>query len=131
MGGSRIGLALSDQQGIIATPLGFIKRTTAAADINAILERALQHKAGQILIGMPITTKGRVGQQAKQVEGLWNELQKHTILPLLAWDERYSTFEAEQLLRQAGHKPSRNKGLVDAAAAAVILQSYLDRARKP
>lgn len=126
MGGSRIGLALSDQLGIIASPLGFINRTTTTADIEAILDKALRHKASQILIGMPITAKGRTGRQAQLVHEFCEELQGCTAIPLLTWDERYSTLEAEILLRQAGQKPSRDKGLLDAAAAAVILQSYLD-----
>ena len=78
-------------------------------------------------MGNPLTLKGEVGTQARRVRTFARALQRGTDLPVVMADERYSTAEAERLLRQAGRQPSRHKGDVDAAAAAVILQGYLDR----
>ena len=79
---------------------------------------------------MPISLNGSIGPQAKLVEGFIKALREKTDLPVDTMDERFSTAEAERLLRQAGRQPSRNKGELDSAAAAVILQEYLDRERE-
>ena len=129
MGQRRIGLALSDPGGIIATPLGFVECTDLSSDIGCILQKASEHRVQRLLVGMPLTLKGRRGPQAKEMEIFCHALRSSTDLPVVTWDERYSTVEAEDRLRQAGHKPSRDKGSIDAAAAAVILQSYLESLR--
>lgn len=79
-----------------------------------------------MLVGIPLSLNGAVGPQAKRVEGFLRALRRETDLPVDTIDERFSTAEAERLLRQAGRQPSRHKGEVDAAAAAVILQEYLN-----
>lgn len=131
MGECRIGLALSDPGGVIATPLGFIECASTPSDVSAILGKASEHGAGSILVGMPLTKNGKVGPQAREVERFCQALREGTSLDVVTWDERYSTVEAERLLRQAGRQPSREKGRTDAAAAAVILQSYLDSMMRP
>jgi len=78
------------------------------------------------VIGMPLSLDGRAGPQAKKVEAFVKALRRATALPLDTEDERFSTAEAERLMRLAGREPSRHKGELDAAAAAVILQEYLD-----
>ena len=78
---------------------------------------------------MPFTLKGKKGVQARQVEEFCQRLERDGGVRVSTWDERFSTFEAESRLRAAGGKPSREKGRSDAAAAAVILQSYLDSKR--
>ncbi len=130
MGGRRIGLALSDPTGLIATPLGFIERTSAPSDVAAILRKASEHQVGRILVGLPLTKRGQMGPQAREVADFCESLGKGAKVPIVTWDERYSTVEAERLLRQAGRQPSRERGRADAAAAAVILQSYLDSERQ-
>ena len=77
-------------------------------------------------MGLPLSLNGKVGPQAKRVQGFLKALRRQAPLPVATMDERFSTAEAERLLRQAGRKPSLHKGDVDAAAAAVILQEYLD-----
>ena len=127
MGQRRIGLALSDATGSLATPLGYILRTKLNHDIEKVLGHALEWEAGEIIVGMPFSLNGQIGPQARKVHGFVRRLQQRTDLPVTTVDERFSTAEAERMMRQAGRKPSRHKGEVDAAAAAVILQEYLDK----
>ena len=126
VGERRIGLAVSDRGGMLATPMGFIERKHLPRDIAQVVGHARDSGAERIVVGMPLSLNGRVGPQAKRVEAFVKALRRGTDLPVDAVDERFSTAEAERLLRQAGRQPSRNKGEVDAAAAAVILQEYLD-----
>ena len=129
VGERRIGLAISDPGGLLATPVGFFERTRLRRDVANVVECALERKATAILVGIPLSLNGKVGPQAKRVEGFLRSLRAGTELPVHTTDERYSTAEAERLLRQAGRQPSRHKGEVDAAAATVILQGYLDQLR--
>ncbi len=81
------------------------------------------------MVGMPLSLNGRVGPQAKRVQAFIKALRRRSELPVDTMDERFSTSEAEGLMRRSGRQPSRHKGDLDAAAAAVILQQYLDRLR--
>ena len=83
----------------------------------------------RVLVGMPLTVRGQKGRQAQEVEKFCEALRGGMDLEVATWDERYSTVEAESRLREAGRKPSRDRGRADAAAAAIILQSYLDSMR--
>ena len=130
LGDRRIGLAISDAGGTLATPLGYIQRTRLQVDIQRVLDHAREREADAIVAGLPISLNGSIGPQARLVEGFIEALREKTELTVDTMDERYSTAEAERLLRQAGRQPSRNKGELDAAAAAVILQAYLDRERE-
>jgi len=109
--------------------MGFISRTVQASDVAAVLREAADHQAQRIVVGMPFLVNGRVGKQARSVQLFCDALREQSALAVVTCDERYSTAEAKRLLRDAGRKPSREKGLSDAAAAAVILQSYLDGER--
>ena len=126
MGDSRIGLAVGDAEGIVATPVGFINRTNSDKDISRVLEHALDRGVDAVLVGLPISLNGRTGPQARKVERFLTALKARTELSVFTADERYSTAEAERQLRLAGRQPSRHKGDLDAAAATVILQGYLD-----
>ncbi len=126
VGDSRIGLAVGDAEGILATPVGFINRTSSDKDISHVLGHALGRGVGAILVGLPISLNGKTGPQARKVGRFIKTLRAGTELPVFTVDERYSTAEAERQLRLAGRQPSRHKGDLDAAAAAVILQGYLD-----
>lgn len=94
-----------------------------------ISQKADYHKANHIIVGMPFLPNGSIGKQAELVKNFCRELEAESGLPITTWDERYSTIEAERLLRQAGRQPTRDKGRLDAAAATIILQSYLDTER--
>lgn len=130
VGDKRIGVALSDPTGLIATPLTTIIRRSEAEDIAAVLALVTDNEAGEIVVGMPLLLSGRAGPQARRVSRLARVLARQAPVPVETIDERYSTVEAEKRLREAGGRPSRDRARVDAAAAAVILQAHLD-ARRP
>ena len=100
-----------------------------AADVNAVVRKARELGAETVLVGMPLTLKGKKGMQAQLVDEFCQRLEEDGGVQVSTWDERFSTFDAESRMRAAGRKPSREKGRSDAAAAAVILQSYLDSRR--
>ena len=99
------------------------------ADVEAVVRKARELEAETVLVGMPFTLKGKKGHQARMVEEFCRRLEEDGGITVSTWDERFSTLNAESRLRAAGRKPSREKGRSDAAAAAVILQSYLDSRR--
>jgi putative Holliday junction resolvase len=126
VGDRRIGVALSGPNGLIATPLTYLHSAGKKRDIAYLLTLAEHHGAEGFVVGLPLLLSGEVGPQAKRVLAFVEALRAASSLPVETWDERLSTVEAQQLMREAGRQPSREKGNLDAAAAAVILQSYLD-----
>ncbi len=127
VGDRRIGAALSDPLGITATPLLAIDRKRVRDAVAAVLDLAREHEVSGIVVGFPLTLSGEAAHQAAKVKDFVRVLESRTELPVVAVDERFSTQEAERLLRSAGRRArSRYKGAVDSAAAAVILQTYLD-----
>ena len=130
IGDRRIGVALSDPSGTLASPFTTITRRDLESDITAVLKLAGQQEAVQIVAGMPLSLSGQAGPQAKKVRHVIKALEQRSNVPVKTWDERFSTREAERLLRESGHHPSKERALTDAAAAAVILQGYLDSFRR-
>ncbi len=126
VGDRRIGAALSDPLGITATPLPAIDRSRVPDAAAVVLDLAREHEVSEIVVGLPLTLLGEEAHQALKVREFVRHLESRTGLPVVTVDERFSTQEAERLLRSAGKRSrSRDKGAVDSAAAAVILQSYL------
>ena len=128
-GDRRIGVALSDPLGILASPLTTIERGTADIDaaIDAILALAEQHEAAEILIGIPYLMSGRTGAQARITLDFAAALAERAHIPVAHIDERLSSVQAERMLAQSRRASERDKGDIDAAAAAVMLQAHLDR----
>ncbi|MCH7745606.1 MAG: Holliday junction resolvase RuvX [Chloroflexi bacterium] len=129
VGEKRIGVALSDPTGLLATPLTTIERKGQDSDIDAALRLATEHEVGEIVVGLPLSMSGRRGPQAGRVDAFVRALAERTDLPLKSVDERLSSVQAERMLRESGIEPSKNKARIDSAAAAIILQSYLDSMR--
>ena len=127
VGDRRIGVALSDAEGILASPSTIIERTDdVAADVRRILELAARNAVAKIIVGLPVSMDGSIGAQAEKVETFAQELRKQSKVPVEFRDERLSTVSAKRL-KAAG---SRNRRVHhDAMAAAVILQIYLDEMR--
>ncbi len=128
-GEKRIGVAVSDPTGLLATPLTTIERAADQQAIEAVLRLAEEYEADHIVVGMPLSMSGRTGPQARLTAEFVRSLKEQTSLPVSAVDERLSSVQAERMLKESGVEPSREKGRIDAAAAAVILQSYLDSRR--
>ncbi len=126
VGDKRIGVAVSDPEEIIASPLTVINRDDDNAAISAIIQLVGQYDAKRIVIGLPYSLDGSLGMQASKVKDFVDKLSQNTGVTIELWDERLSTVAAERLLRGAGNKKAREKSRLDAAAAAFILQGYLD-----
>ena len=124
VGDSRIGVALSDPLGIIATPLTIISRQNDGTDIAAVIDIVLKKDVGRIIIGLPLSMDGTLGAQVEKVKDFTAVLRRHTDLPIEFRDERLSTVLAKRIV-QAVRKTNRGTRY-DSAAAALILQSYLD-----
>ena len=131
VGDRRIGVALSDPTGLLATPLTAVDRLDARpSEFDEIISLAQENDVEAIIVGMPVTLAGRLGYQARQVRDFISELSDRTSLPIETVDERYSTVQAQRMLNESKHRPSgdrnQDRGHLDASAAAVFLQSYLD-----
>ena len=118
-----IGVAMSDPQGILASPHTIIRRTDESSGINAILAIIDQNQVGAVVVGLPLSLKGSIGSQAEKVQSFVQELSAHTKVPIEYRDERLTTVEAQRLMKMT--KKGR-KDRDDAVAAALILQEYLD-----
>lgn len=134
VGDRRIGVALSDPLGMLASPLTTIERGGAAdidAAVNAIAAVAERHSASEIVVGIPYLMSGRIGAQARITLEFAAALDACTPMPITQVDERLSSAQAKRMLTQSNGASARagldsDKRRVDAAAAAVMLQAYLD-----
>ena len=126
VGDRRIGLALSDSGGILASPLTIIEHTTEKDDIEAILKIAKERAAERIIVGMPRLMNGDIGPQAQKVQTFTEAMRLSTQIPIEYRDERLTTVTAQRLHQESSSK--KKKGIIryDAMAAAVILQDYLE-----
>ena len=129
VGERRIGVAIADELGLIASPLTVVTRRPG--DLLEIRDLAREKGVDRVVVGLPMGLSGREGPQAAAVREFAEELR--AVLAesprLVFWDERLTTAVAERALRERGGRRNRQKGEVDAMAAAVILQGYLDAAR--
>lgn len=136
VGERRIGVAVSDALGMIATPLEVIHRSSKAADFGRIAGLVREHEAGALIVGHPLNADGSAGPQAERVEryaaALEQALRDEGLeLPLILWDEHGSTQRAQAAMIAGGRGAQDRREKIDAAAAAVILQDYLDVQRPP
>ncbi len=126
VGTVRVGLALSDELGILASPLPAYARTESIRrDARAIAELAQQQGAVSIVVGLPRSMDGSEGAAAAMAEEFAERIGRYTRLPVIRHDERLTTVEAGRRLQEAGLDSRKSRGLVDSQAAAVLLESYL------
>jgi len=131
VGERRIGVAVSDEMGLIATPLTTIRRASKIQDFACIAGLIREQRAQGVVIGHPLNRDGSAGPQARRVEKYAQELElalhdEGLELPLFLWDEYLSTRQAEEALSGAGRRSRVRRAGLDAAAAAVILREYLE-----
>ena len=122
----RIGVAVSDELKMLASPLEFIPAEPFEAFLQRLRQLIEEKQVELVVIGMPRNMDGSHGPAALKVREFAERLRNAVTVPLVAWDERLSSVQAHRMLRQAGHKARQHKGKVDASAAAILLQSYLD-----
>jgi len=126
IGDQRIGLALSDSAGILASPLTIIERTSDEQAVEAILKIVSERKVERIIVGLPLSLGGDIGHQAKKVQSFTEALQQNTTVPVEYRDERLTTVTAIRLKQEASTRKLNRKTRYDAMAAAIILQEYLN-----
>jgi len=126
IGERRIGVAISDPSQTLARSLKVIQRGSRGDDFAAVARLVEEYEVEKVVVGHPQSLDGMAHAQAERVERYAADLAKVLTVPVLLWDERFSTLSAERLMREAGLKAERRREKVDAVAAAVILQDYLD-----
>jgi putative Holliday junction resolvase len=126
LGDRRIGVALSDPLGIVASPLPPVERVGPRRDLQRIRSLVETHEVGRVVVGLPIRMDGTRGARAEAAQEFVERLRNLLPVPVEAWDERLSTVEAERRLVEADVKRAHRRRVVDGVAASLILQSYLD-----
>ena len=126
IGDKRIGVALSDPMGILASPLIIIDRITDDRAIDDILKIVNEREVAGIIVGLPRSMNGGIGHQAEKVQSFTETLQRHTTVPVEYRDERLTTVTAIRLKQEASTRKLNRKTRYDAMAAAIILQEYLN-----
>jgi putative holliday junction resolvase len=129
VGRRRIGVAGCDGTGLIAFGLFTLERRSYQEDMAELQRVALERQAQTLVVGLPYRMDGSLGMQAQQVQKFATGAAKWLNLPVDYVDERLTSVQAEQMLRDEGIVPSRNKGLIDQRAATIILQQWLDDCR--
>ena len=128
LGERRIGLAVSGPGGM-ALPAGHIVRSKLAQDVQQVIASAQERQAQGIVVGIPYTLQGETGDSAKLAHGFIRALRRALgddgSLAIYEMDERFTSVEAEGLLRESGVQPSRDRASVDEASAVLILQRFL------
>ncbi len=122
----RIGVALSDELKMMATPLEFIPAEPFAGFLDRLKELIREKQVELIVVGMPRNMDGSYGPAALKVQAFISVLKDAVALPIQKVDERLSSVQAQKFLREAGKKSKQQRGHVDQTAAAILLQSYLD-----
>jgi putative holliday junction resolvase len=128
IGDRRTGVALSDPLGILASPLTVFELKGDVEDIAFILKLVQQYSVEKIIVGLPQSMDGSLGTQADKVKVFGEKLRLQSPVPVEYRDERLTTVTAKRMLIESGKKKNtkNKKGEYDAAAAAVILQAYLN-----
>ena len=130
VGDVRIGVALSDPLALTAQPHTVIQRDRKGSEFSALQRILEEFEVKRIVVGLPRTMNGSLGQQAQRVQEFAERLRR--LVPhvdLQFWDERLSSAASEQILIKSGMRRQKRRRIVDKVAAAIILQSYLDRQR--
>lgn len=125
-GAKRIGLAVSDADRRVASPLALYERRSPQQDARNFRRLIEDEGVAAIVLGLPVHVSGAEGQKAREARAFGKWLRAATGLPVVFWDERFTTVEAERLLQDAGLTSQRRRARRDKVAAQLLLQSYLD-----
>ena len=129
-GKRRLGIAATDPSGIVAYPAGVIQRRSLKRDLATLSARLRELEASRVIVGLPLNMDGTAGPAARAAEQFAQHLRDATGLEVELHDERLSTFEAAERLKTTSRR-DRRRAMVDAVAAVVILESWLEAQRYP
>lgn len=130
VGEKRIGVAVSDELGLLASPRTVIHRRTTQQALDEIARLLREVGPCTVVVGLPVSLDGQLHGQAQTVRRFAERLRSRIGVPLVYVDETLSTVRAEEQLRAAGVRPDRIRERIDAVAAAVILEDYLEQQRR-
>jgi putative Holliday junction resolvase len=125
-GDARTGIAISDNEGFLASPVCVIKETTFDETIKKVAMFAAEYSASQIVVGYPKNMNGSIGERAEKSQRFAQGLEAATGVPVKLWDERCTTMSAAVYMNATNTHGRKRKNTIDAAAATIILQDYLD-----
>lgn len=125
-GSKRVGIALSDEMRMLATPQPFITAEPENLLMQGIQKIVQSQNVSEIVIGFPKNMDGTLGESAQRVKVFAEKLEKITSMKVKRLDERLTTVQASRQLREAGHKAKDQREKIDSASAAILLQGYLD-----
>ena len=128
VGDRRIGVATCDELEIVVTPRLVLRRDSR--EIDALVRLARDEEIDLVVAGMPFNAQGERGPQAQKVMQFLEVLRPRLPAPLVEWDEHLSTWEAEEMMIQAGKRRAERRKVIDQLAAAVILRSFLEHRRQ-
>ena len=127
LGERRVGVAVCDSAGTVATPVETLIRTgDPDRDLQAIADQVHEWEAEIVVVGLPISLDGSEGPSARTARAEIGRLERLLAVPVVSYDERLTTVIAERSLMEQQMKGPRRRGVVDRVAAAVVLQSWLD-----
>ena len=129
-GRRRLGVALTDELGLVVVGRPTLTVTGVEDAARQVAEEACRHDVGRIVVGLPLNMDGSRGDMVRSVEAFAKSLEERVDVPVVLWDERLSSAEAERMIRMGGGKKRRQKGGVDRLAACLILDSYIQAQRQ-
>jgi putative Holliday junction resolvase len=130
VGEKRIGVAVSDETETLASPRMIIRRVSTTAALEAVARLVAESGAEVVVVGLPVSFDGQLHGQARAIQAFAAKLRERIAQPVVFADETLSSVRAAEALRAAGVRTDRIRERLDAAAAAVILQDYLDARRR-
>ena len=126
LGTVRVGLALSDPLGITGQPMGFMLRRALRDDLGALIDIIKENDVATVVVGHPLLMSGVEGEKALDAQAFAGRLRAEGVCSVVLWDERLTTVQAQRALIEGNVSRRDRKKVVDAAAAALMLQSWLD-----
>lgn len=130
VGTKRIGVALSDELFITAQGSATIERKTLESDLEEIKRVARENSVEEIVVGLPISMNGSYSEQTRKVVEFKDSLSKAVDIPVVTWDERLTTVQAERTLLEADVSRAKRRKAIDKLAAQAILQNFLDSRKR-
>lgn len=126
VGDKTIGVAVSDELGWTAQPVTTIRRSNLKVDLEALAAIVSEKEADRFVIGLPLNMDDTEGPRAEKTRRFAVAVEERFGLPIVLWDERLSTWEAERMLLEANMKRQKRREVIDTVAAVVILRSWID-----
>jgi len=130
LGSKRIGIAKTDELGWGAHPVCVIARHGGKRDLEAISTLVKEHATTAVVVGLPLNMDDSEGRAAVAARSFAKKLADHLGIAVYLWDERLTTWEAQEILNRTGVKTGKQRKVIDQLAAALILESYLQAHRK-